>query len=140
MNWYGWSHGAAVGTLTSPPLKGSGTAKIQFGNCWDAGRVKLYLNDQLIDSASPNLPTGPATRLMNFSFVNGDVVKLKDEDGNAVVNLKSFTVVCSGVQPCVTLPVPVSMYCTTINLKKANSYTTLVYDERSKTINSQLLL
>ena len=30
-----------------------------------------------------------------FSFANGDIVKLKDEDGNAIVNLKAFTISCA---------------------------------------------
>ena len=90
-NWYGWSDDNAVGTLTSPSLEGSGTATIEYGNCWNAGNVKLYLNDTLIDTAAPNSPT----RSKVFSFANGDIVKLKDEDGNAIVNLKAFTISCA---------------------------------------------
>ena len=57
------------------------------------GSVKLYLNDELIDTAAPNSPKGPATQSKSFSVQAGDVVKLKD-DGDAVINLKSFTVAC----------------------------------------------
>ena len=34
VNYYGWSNNNAVGTLTSPPLVGFGTATVEFGNCW----------------------------------------------------------------------------------------------------------
>lgn len=93
-NWYGWSGGNTVGTLTSPALQGSGTATIEYGNCWDAGSVKLYLNNRLIDTASPNSPKGDTTQKKVFIFHDGDVVSLKDEDGNAVVNLKALTFEC----------------------------------------------
>ena len=86
-----------VGTLSSPALKGAGKATVEFGNCWNAGKVKLYLNDELIDTAVPNSPHGPATQTKTFTFVAGDVVKIKDEDGNSVINLKSFSIDCKSL-------------------------------------------
>jgi len=94
-NWYGWSGGNNVGTLTSPALHGSGTATVEFGNCWNAGNAKLYLNDVLIDTAATNGQRGRAIQSKTFAFQAGDVVKLKDEDGNAVLDLKSFTINCA---------------------------------------------
>ena len=96
-NWYGWSDGNAVGTLTSPTLKGSGLVVLEYGNCGNAGTVKLYQNDKLIDTASPNPPylERAETRVQILKFKNGDIMKLKDEDGNAVINLKYFSVACA---------------------------------------------
>ena len=45
-NWYGWSGGNNVGTLTSPALHGSGTATVEFGNCWNAVSSVLYEGHQ----------------------------------------------------------------------------------------------
>ena len=70
-NYYGWSDGDAVGTVTSPALVGSGNVTIEFGNCWNAGNVTLYLNDELIDKAAPN-----SMQSKTFSFQSGDVVKV----------------------------------------------------------------
>lgn len=35
-NWFGYSHWEDEGTLTSPPLVGTGTATIEFGNCYES--------------------------------------------------------------------------------------------------------
>eukprot|EP00757_Euglenozoa_sp_SAG-D1_P021074 gene21074-1162_t len=85
--WYGYSGGDAVGTLTSPALKGFGMVIVEFSNCWDAGVVRLYLNDELVEDAYPYV-----TKTKRLNFLHGDVVKLRDESGNSVVNLKSFTI------------------------------------------------
>ena len=76
VNYYGWSNGNAVGTITSPPLVGSGNATVEFGNCWNAGSVKLYLNDELIDTAATDGSKGRAIQSKTFPFQAGDVVKV----------------------------------------------------------------
>jgi len=101
-HWFGWSGGDTVGTLASPPLEGSGTATIEFGNCWNNGNVKLYLNDELIDTAATDGSKTDRTQSKTFSFQAGDVVKLTDEGaeldegqgGGPIINLKSVTITC----------------------------------------------
>ena len=90
-NWFGWSGGAGVGTV-STGLKGNGEATLDFGNCWDLGEVKVYLNDKIIASAEKNTPT----KTVSFNFQDGDILKLKDEGANSVIALNGITMKCSG--------------------------------------------
>ena len=91
-NWYGWSEHSSVGTL-SAILKGSGEVTIDFGNCWQEGNVKLYLDSALIFTA----PSETKSIIKSFSFTHGSMLKIKDEDGNAVISLNSITFNCKGM-------------------------------------------
>ena len=88
--WYGWSGGNAVGTF-SATLEGSGEATIDFGNCWSAGVVNLYLDDTKLATAS----VGQKSMGFIFSFTPGSVLKIKDEGGNAVVSFNSINFSCT---------------------------------------------
>ena len=90
--WYGWSEHSSVGTL-SAILKGSGEVTIDFGNCWQEGNVKLYLDSALISTA----PSETKSITKSVSFTHGSVLKIKDEDGNAVISLNSITFNCKGM-------------------------------------------
>ena len=90
--WYGWSEHSNGGTL-SAILKGSGEVTIEFGNCWQEGNVKLYLDSALISTA----PSETKSITKSFSFTHGSMLKIKDEDGNAVVSLNSITFNCEGM-------------------------------------------
>merc|ERR1719197_1534976 len=92
-NFYGWNIQNNVGTL-SATLSGQGTATLRFGNCWNAGTVKAYLNDALIDSASPN-----SQKTVQFSFTDGSSLKLKDENGNSVIQLNGIEFACEAAIP-----------------------------------------
>ena len=87
--WIGWSQATQVGTL-SATLKGTGQVTVDFGNCWDAGTVKLYLDDNLISTA----PVGSKSVVTTLSFTTDSVLKLRDEDGNSVIRLNSITFKC----------------------------------------------
>ena len=89
--WFGWSSHSHVGTL-SATLKGSGEITLDFGNCWDAGNVKVYLDATLIAAAA----AGSKSVSKTFSFTPGSVLKIKDEDGNAVVMINSIQFACYG--------------------------------------------
>lgn len=65
----------------------AGQATIDFGNCWDAGKVNVYLNGVKIASAPPNTPSQKHT----FSFQHNDMLELKDEEGNAIIQIKELT-------------------------------------------------
>ena len=89
--WYGWSSHSHVGSL-SATLIGNGDVTLDFGNCWDDGTVKVYLDANLMATAS----AGRKSVVKTFSFTPGSVLKIKDEDGNAVVMLNSINIKCYG--------------------------------------------
>ena len=89
-NWFGWSDHAGVGTI-STRLQRNGEATLDFGNCWDAGKVVVYLNDIAIASAEKNTPT----KTVSFNFDHGDILKLRDEGANSVISLNGLTMKCS---------------------------------------------
>ena len=90
--WYGWNGGSSVGSL-STRLIGSGSAQLDFGNCWNAGEVKVYLAGREIGSAPANTPT----RSVTFDFEDSPTLELKDEGGNSIVQFNSLKIVCEGV-------------------------------------------
>ena len=87
--WYGWSSGYQVGTI-SATLQGTGQVTIDYGNCWDKGTVKLYMDDGVISTAA----VGSRSVKKTISFSPGSVLKLKDEDDNSVISLNSVTFQC----------------------------------------------
>lgn len=91
--WYGWSAHARVGTL-SATLKGKGEITIDFGNCWNEGQVRVYLDNQQVAFAN----AGNKRKRATFSFTPGSVLKIRDESGNAVIMLNSINFKCSGIK------------------------------------------
>ena len=87
--WYGWSQEEQVGTL-SVTLEGTGQVTIDFGNCWDAGTVQLYMNDDVISTA----PAGSKSVVKTISFAPDSILKLRDEGVNSVISLNSVTFQC----------------------------------------------
>ena len=87
--WYGWGNSGAVGKI-STVLKESGRAKLDFGNCWiepntdDA--VIVYLNDKEISSASKETPS----KIIEFDFKDGDVLKLEEVNNVIIYNIHLF--------------------------------------------------
>ena len=89
--WYGWSSHSFVGTL-SAILNGTGKVTLDFGNCWDDGKVKVYLDSKLMAVAGEDDHSVTKT----FSFSPGSLLEIKDEDGNAVILLNSIKFACNG--------------------------------------------
>ena len=89
-NWFGWSFDAKVGTV-STTLLGNGEATLDFGNCWDQGEVKVYLNDKEVASAQKNT----TSKTVSFNFHDGDILKLSDEGPNSVITINDITLSCS---------------------------------------------
>lgn len=81
--------GNGVG-VASKTLRGSGKAELEYGNCWDAGKVNVYLNGKMISSASPLT----RSKRVKFKFGAGDKLEVKDEEGNAVVQLIRLKLEC----------------------------------------------
>ena len=94
-NWFGWSDWKKVGTL-STVLKGSGNLTINFGNCWNSGKVKVYLDAKLMATADKSELGHPKTVTATFAFHQGSLLEIKDEGDNSVISLNSMTFDCSG--------------------------------------------
>ena len=88
-NWFGWSAHAKVG-IVSTTLQGNGKATLDFGNCWDTGEVKVYLNDEVVASAQKNTPS----KTVSFNFHDGDILKLRDEGPNSKITINDITFSC----------------------------------------------
>ena len=90
--WYGWSDYASVGSV-STNFRGNGRAQIRFGNCWDTGIVRAYLNGRLIRSA---IPKTMAT--IQFYFTDGSTLTFRDEGQNSVIQISDLRVIsCRGI-------------------------------------------
>ena len=89
-NWFGWTDSSNVGSV-SIKLQGNGEATLDFGNCWDAGEVKVYVDDKEVASAQPNTPS----KTVSFNFRDGDILKLRDEGQNSVIAINDITFRCS---------------------------------------------
>ena len=86
----GFSLDDAVGSIAFTASE-NGIATFKYGNCWDAGKARLYINGVKKDEASAR----KVDELYKFAFVKGDVIELKDEDG---------CVVCYTLLHCSTAP------------------------------------
>ena len=89
-NWYGWSGGSSDGTL-SAVLYGNGEVNMDFGNCWNRGNVKVYLDSVLLATS----PKEIKSVVKSFSFTHGSLLEIKEEDG-AVITLNSISISCFG--------------------------------------------
>ena len=87
--WYGFRH-PGVGKI-SATFVGTGAATLDYGNCFKAGEVNVYLNGKLIDTTLPNTPSKQKT----LNFVPEDVLSL-DENPDAIINLNSLKLHCEG--------------------------------------------
>ena len=88
--WYGWKPHGGVGSI-STTLTASGRAELSFGNCWDAGTVKVYLDGTEIASAGPELH-----KTIAFDFNAGAVLSIRDEGANSVIQISGFKILTCG--------------------------------------------
>jgi len=88
-HFHAYKNGNGVG-VASKTFAGSGEAKLVFGNCWDAGKTNVYLNGEEIGSAKPH----KTSQIVKFAFESGDKLAVKDEEGNAVVQLVRLVTPC----------------------------------------------
>ena len=84
--FWGWASSEAVGSAKAI-LKGHGTATLKFGNCYDSGNVKVYLNDLLLETATPKQFLS-----VTFAFSENDVLIVKEDF--AVMQLNSLEIAC----------------------------------------------
>ena len=82
--WYGWELKEKTGSI-STILPRSGKLKISFGNCWNYGNVRLYLNGVMKSSAIPN-----SHHKSSFKFKAGDELMLCDEGLTSIIQIDSI--------------------------------------------------
>ena len=84
--WYGYIGGSNVGSIWTT-FQGAGTATLSFGNCYNGGSVKVFLNEKAIAEAIPL-----QRKEISFDYSVGDVLKIKEY--SAIWKLYSFSVQC----------------------------------------------
>ena len=75
--------------LLSTYLNGSAQGQLEFGNCWSAGTVKVYLNGEEIGSANPNT----LNKKIVFDYTDGSKLEIKDEGQNSIIQFNHFDVI-----------------------------------------------
>ena len=87
--WYGYNYGPVIGSLTAI-FVGSGKATLNFGNCYTAGRVTVYLNGRDIAYAVAYTFEQEVT----FDYSSGDILTIK-EHPMAIIKLNSLKLSCT---------------------------------------------
>ena len=87
--WFGFYTGSNTGSIYTT-FKGSGTARLIYGNCWNKNEVYVTLNAKKISSAY-----GKETKKeIAFNFMSGDLIRVVEE--GAIIKLHSLTISCDG--------------------------------------------
>ena len=73
---------------SSTTLNGTGEGILDFGNCWNQGIVKVYLNGNEVGSADKNTPS----KTITFEYTDGAELKICDEGANSIIQFNQFTV------------------------------------------------
>ena len=82
--FWGYAYGAKVGYVEAT-FQGSGTAILNFGNCYFMGVTNVYLNDVLIGSAASN----DKSVVISFKYNRDDVLKITEE-GVGILKINSL--------------------------------------------------
>ena len=85
-NWYGFSNGSPIGSV-STTFDVKGQATLDFGNCWSAGTVHVYLDGNVIASAPQNTPS----KKVEFNFNIGSILKITEENV-AIIQFNSLNI------------------------------------------------
>ena len=84
--WYGYANGAAIGTI-SATFHGSGSAVLNYGNCYFQGQVVVSLNGKEISRVGGFV----FDKEISFNFAKGDILELK-EINIAIIKLNTFKI------------------------------------------------
>ena len=87
--WFGFYSGSRAGSIYTI-FKGSGSAVLLYGNCWNKNEVYVYLNGIKIASAYGN----ETKKEIAFNFISGDLIEIVEE--GAIIKLHSLTISCDG--------------------------------------------
>ena len=80
-SWLGLLNDDADGYIKTK-LEGFGTARLDFGNCWTSGTVKVLLDGVEIDSANSSTPN----KIVEFRFHSSELEIREDDIGIIVFN------------------------------------------------------
>ena len=80
-NWYGYEDASAIGSIKTT-LSGTGRAKLNFGNCYTSGIVKVFLDNTEIATASGD----EKTKTVEFAYSDGNELKLTEDFAIIVFN------------------------------------------------------
>ena len=87
--WFGFYSGGSVGRIAAT-FRGSGTARLVYGNCWNDKEVSVYLKHKKVSSAHGN-----ETKVETpFNFISGDNLQIMEDGG--IIKLHSLTISCDG--------------------------------------------
>ena len=89
--WFGYNHGRSVGSVQTM-FHGTGKAVLNFGNCYQSGRVIVYLNGREISGANKNTPR----KEVEFQYSKGDILRI-DEVLVAIIKLNSLELYHNGI-------------------------------------------
>ena len=90
--WWGFSSGSGVGTISTMLNRSTKCGRLDFGNCWDTGVVRVYLEGVLIWRATANTPS----QIISFPLPQDSLLEIKDEGANSVIKFNQFEMVqCS---------------------------------------------
>ena len=89
LGWYGWGCGSKKGSI-STVLRGSGTAQLHYGNCWNEGEVDVYLNGTKILSSDSD-----STQVNSFDYRDGEKLEITEVD-TGIIQIRNITFKCKG--------------------------------------------
>ena len=91
-NWYGFLNNNSSGSI-STTFNGRGRARLNFGNCWTTGTVKVHLDGTFIAFAPGNTPS----KTVEVYFNIGSILKITEEN-SAIISYNSLHIIqCNGV-------------------------------------------
>ena len=89
-SWLGLLNDDDAGYIKTK-LEGFGTAKLDFGNCWTSGTVRVLLDGVEIDSAPDSTPN----KIVEFRF-NSSELEIREEDIGILVFNSLEVLTCTG--------------------------------------------
>ena len=89
LGWYGWGCGSKKGSI-STVLRGSGTAQLHYGNCWNDGKVDVFLNGTKIVPSDAD-----STQVSSFDYRDGEKLEIM-EVGAGIIQIRKMTFKCKG--------------------------------------------
>ena len=88
--FWGYKKLKPVGTV-STVFKSSGSATLNFGNCYSSGVTNAYLNRKLISSAGAN----QEFKVVDFAYKQEDELKL-EEVNTGIIKINALQLTCKG--------------------------------------------
>ena len=83
----GYKYNTAVGYVEAT-FKGFGIGILDFGNCFNSGITKVYMNGVEIGSAASF-----QYKVINFNYKRGDTLKITEEQ-TAIIKVNSLRLIC----------------------------------------------